>query len=238
VPSDGPVADILEAVEDGAGIPVTVVALPHDFAGAMRRDQRHVYIFVNGVEPHVRQRFTLAHELGHFRLGHATVFDTVADLRGRDPQEVEANEFAGEFLVPRAAIDAWMERNGDPRVDLELVVRVARHFGVSAPVARIRLEKAGRLRGRAKTQVAQAIAAREHTSLAYMLSLGEFHDSLSAISPSDLPRLPVVVQRQIKTVYAAGLASVEELATRTRQDPGRLATELAGVNVAEGDPDF
>lgn len=235
---DAPVPDILEAVEERAAIPVTIAALPAGFAGVMRRERDRAFIFVNGTDAPVRQRFTLAHELAHYRLGHATVYDTTADMLGSDPQEVQANAFAGEFLAPRPAIDAWMERAGDPKTDLEVVVRIARHFGVSADVARIRLEQAGRLRGAARSALQAAISKREHRHLHYMLSLGEFHDSLSAIATTDLPRLPVIAQRQIKAVYAAGLATVDEIAVRTGLAETRLRSELADVQIAQQDPDF
>ena len=234
---DAGISDILEVIEGRAGIPVTVAALPQGFAGVMRRDQERADIFINGTEAHVRQRFTLAHEFGHYRLGHATVYDTAADILGRDPQEMQANAFAGEFLVPRAAVDAWLEREGDPKVELETIVRMARHFGISAEVAKIRLEQAGRLRGRAKP-ISDAILAGKHTNLHYMLSLGQFHDSLSAISPDDLPRLPVAAQRQIKALYQAGLSSVEEIASRTGRAADRVAAELADVEVVAADPSF
>src|SRR3712207_7408724 len=59
----------------------------------------------NGREATTRQRFTLAHELGHVRCGHAPAVDvdTIADLANRtDPLEVQANAFAAELLLPRA----------------------------------------------------------------------------------------------------------------------------------------
>ena len=235
---DAPIPDILEAVEDRAKVPVTIAALPSGFAGVMRRDRDQAYIFVNGNDHHVRQRFTLAHEFAHYWLGHATVYDTSDDMLRRDPQEIQANAFAGEFLAPRPALDAWLEREGDPKTDLEVVVRAARHFGVSAEVARIRLEQAGRLGGAAKSQILDAIRAGEHRQLHYMLSLGEFHDSLSAIDAAALPRLPVLVQRQVKAAFAAGVATVDEIAARTGQAAERVAIELNGVEVAEEDPDF
>ncbi len=56
------------------------------------------------------QRFTAAHELGHHLLEHRTLsLDTVVGFVGRgeaskhDPQEVEADAFAAEFLLPEMA---------------------------------------------------------------------------------------------------------------------------------------
>lgn len=48
--------------------------------------------------PH-RQRFTVAHEIGHFLLGH-TSSDPGFYLRSKSPEETEANQFAAELLMP------------------------------------------------------------------------------------------------------------------------------------------
>ena len=68
-------------------------------------------MFLNGDQPVQRQRFTLAHELGHHRLGHAAVVDGVEEVDGKsdDPLEQQANAFAGEFLAPDQALRAWMD---------------------------------------------------------------------------------------------------------------------------------
>lgn len=52
--------------------------------------------------PADRQRFTLAHELGHIVL-HREEF---ADESDEKRQEKEANEFAGEFLAPRTDVES------------------------------------------------------------------------------------------------------------------------------------
>src|SRR3712207_2497521 len=88
----------------------------------------------NGREATTRQRFTLAHELGHVRCGHAPAVDvdTIADLANRtDPLEVQANAFAAELLLPRAAVQTAFDH--PPRLD-ELVELAAR-YGVSPYVA-------------------------------------------------------------------------------------------------------
>ncbi|RJQ32230.1 MAG: ImmA/IrrE family metallo-endopeptidase [Actinobacteria bacterium] len=50
-----------------------------------------------------RQRFTVAHELGHFLLGH-TSKERPLDLESKVPDEVEANQFAAELLMPLALL--------------------------------------------------------------------------------------------------------------------------------------
>lgn len=47
-----------------------------------------------------RKRFTVAHEIGHSILGHTSLNDQEFDLNSQDTNEVEANQFAAELLVP------------------------------------------------------------------------------------------------------------------------------------------
>jgi Zn-dependent peptidase ImmA (M78 family) len=61
-------------------------------------------IYINRGEPLVRQRFTLAHEIGHAYL-HAedgNMIDSRRDIDGEpDIKEIEANRFATGLLMPR-----------------------------------------------------------------------------------------------------------------------------------------
>ena len=231
-----PLADILVLIEEDAGIPIGVLELPAGFAGVMKRARDRAFIFVNGTEAPVRQRFTLAHEYGHFRLGHGTVYDRDIDVfNARDPQEVAANAFAAEFLAPRAAVYAWMERRGDTDIDLELLVRLACHFGISAEAARIRLETVGLLRS-GKRKLKEAVAAGQHRELLFRLSLAEMQDSLTAITT--LPRLPRAIRQHAITIYEAGLLDAGQIAKLTLQPLDVVEHQLRDVRPAEDDPDF
>ena len=68
-------------------------------------------LWVNGTHVAARQRFTLAHEFGHDWCRHdgKLAVDTFETMSGktRNPREIEANAFAAEFLLPRAAMDGW-----------------------------------------------------------------------------------------------------------------------------------
>jgi hypothetical protein len=86
--------------DHGAKIPVDVAAIAR--AAGLRIEIDHYshegqlrdgeVIEVPTDQPQARQRFTIAHELGHATLRH-----TVAD----DKLETEANAFASELLLPR-----------------------------------------------------------------------------------------------------------------------------------------
>lgn len=226
---DSPIADLLSLVDTEAAVPVTVLELPEGIAGMLRRKREGSFVFVNGIDAVERQRFTLAHEFGHHRLGHRSVVDRSEDIFGfsRDPREVEANAFAGEFLVPRQAIDNWMDRHElDPR-SLEVVVRLAAFFGVSAPMMRIRLENARRI-GKAGAQALdERIKQREHLALRNDLGLDRFNDQLAEIKRSGaLPRLPTRTRRGIRAAFRAELLDLDEAAGLLRRSVRDARGEL------------
>jgi Zn-dependent peptidase ImmA (M78 family) len=87
------------------------------------------------------QRFTAAHELGHHLLEHKSLsLDTVVGFVGRgeaskyDPQEIEADAFAAEFLLPKWLIAAHLRRQKWGRQHLnqpDFVYQLSLRLGVS-----------------------------------------------------------------------------------------------------------
>lgn len=110
-------------------------------------------IGVNDSHHENRQRFTVAHELGHFLL-HArakapnAVFldqkftwnrDTESEL-ATNPEEIEANQFAAEILVPLAMLKADIE-SGDYDVEVDDDLRrLAKRYKVSLQTLTFRLQ--------------------------------------------------------------------------------------------------
>lgn len=142
IPVASPVPDIVVAVESTVGAVVTLTRLPQGVAGLVLRERGGVFVFANTRDVPQRQRFTLAHELGHVALGHSSHVDTAEALRDfGDPQESEANHFAAEFLMPRAALlEVWPGGKApeEPGTAIE-VMRLALRFGMSYRAATFRL---------------------------------------------------------------------------------------------------
>jgi hypothetical protein len=92
-----------------------------------------------------RERFTLAHELGHvllpWHVGDAFLCDTsrvrLFDVHAGVSAEPEANRFAAELLVPTAWLDWVMAELGTERAGP--LMEAIRQAGVSAYVACLRL---------------------------------------------------------------------------------------------------
>ncbi|MCP6719962.1 MAG: ImmA/IrrE family metallo-endopeptidase [Patescibacteria group bacterium] len=63
------------------------------------KNKKHVIAYNRDHHPH-RQRFTIAHELGHLILGHADLRNNGDDFNSKNPEETAVNKFAAELLVP------------------------------------------------------------------------------------------------------------------------------------------
>lgn len=89
------------------------------------------------------QRFTAAHELGHFSMGHQPSLDDESILRrmpmagqpADDFQEVEADAFAVEFMMPRWLIGWHADRQGwmvadfrRPKIVYQLALRIGASY--------------------------------------------------------------------------------------------------------------
>jgi Zn-dependent peptidase ImmA (M78 family) len=152
-------ADITEApipVEQIAAtldVDVRPEPLEGGLSGMLYRAQDgHVVLGVNSAHARVRQRFTIAHELGHFLLHRDTLHvdglvrrDETSSL-AIDTKEIEANAFAAELLMPRdlvlERVEELLPKSGvaDPA---RLVSNLARTFGFSEQAMDYRLANLG-----------------------------------------------------------------------------------------------
>lgn len=98
--SDEPVGNIVRMLEN-FGVIVYEINSPERFDGlSFISDKGFPIIVINKWLSNDRKRFTLAHELGHLLMHNENNYP-VSPSRNK---EVEANEFAGEFLMPEKAI--------------------------------------------------------------------------------------------------------------------------------------
>jgi Zn-dependent peptidase ImmA (M78 family) len=221
-----PIGCVLTVVERGLGIPVVVAALPEGIAGCCWRDGDQVVLWVNGTQAAVRQRFTLAHELGHVRCGHDTdlpveTYETIGG-KSTDSREVQANAFAAELLAPAQGVRDSLD--GEP--SLETVVLIAARFGISPIAALYRLNSLG-LTSRyevLKQEINDGLHEGRWAPEAVV-------DAIAAIDPASLPRLSPALDASALAAVAAGSASVAAAAACAGCDPERLASGAAAIGV-------
>lgn len=138
----------VEGAANAIGVHVLYDALPTGISGKIQRDERgRYYVVANKLEPAVRQRFTIAHELGHYIYHRALIGDGVADspaYRAPDESiydttplerihEKQANRFAANLLMPLPLIKQAERDN--PGIE---VSDLAKLFNVSEDAMRIR----------------------------------------------------------------------------------------------------
>ncbi len=231
-----PLDCVVTAVER-CGVGVLVLDLPEGVAGAY--DPAGAWIFVNGRQQVVRQRFTVAHEFGHHRLGHRDlkILDSPADIAGRahehDWREVQANAFAAEFLAPKAAVRAWWqeERQGAP--NLETVCRLAVHFRISAIAAAFRLNDAGIVdAARVERFKAEIEGDRLHVAVVEQLGLDPRHDDVLQRALDDgRARLPAALAASPLGAYMRREVTLDQAARRAGCEPAQLAAAVEALRI-------
>jgi Zn-dependent peptidase ImmA (M78 family) len=127
-----------------------------DVSGLLLREPGEAPIIgVNAGNAEVRQRFTVAHELGHLILhkGKRLVLDRAVRVNFRDAasslatdrEEMEANAFAAGLLMPTDALRDELHRivQGRYRSDTALVDALAKRCHVSRSAMEFRLINLG-----------------------------------------------------------------------------------------------
>ena len=115
----------------------------YEMSGALRKEGNKWVIYVNKNDSRQRQLFTIAHELGHF-FAHKELCDEFVDgqLVSRSEQEkyaiqeLEANEFAGNLVMPEIKI---REQVDETQLTEQRVMELARKFQVSSIAMATRL---------------------------------------------------------------------------------------------------
>ncbi|WP_053961257.1 ImmA/IrrE family metallo-endopeptidase [Sulfobacillus thermosulfidooxidans] len=128
-----------------------------DLSGMLVRNGDQVFMAINSAQSKPRQRFTIAHEIGHYLLDEVKPIWVDKNIRpvhvsfrkgaGGTPSayqlaEVRANRFAAELLMPadRVAQEfADLDKHGIDWSDDEPIRKLATRFGTSIQAMTIRL---------------------------------------------------------------------------------------------------
>ncbi len=120
----GPVP--VERIAESLGLRIKRQATDEDLSGFILRDPKggRSVIGVNKAHHHNRQRFTIAHELGHYLLHEGSLVHVDRERafkvnlrgdeasKGSDASEKEANLFAAELLMPAPFLQRDLRTSG------------------------------------------------------------------------------------------------------------------------------
>jgi Zn-dependent peptidase ImmA (M78 family) len=133
------------AIAGKAGIKVFTAPLEQNVSGKLfMTPGRDPEIYVDQSDSYNRQRFTVAHELGHWakRIAKGEESGEIVDYRGAlaatgtDQQEIYANQFAAALLMPAAEVVRLLERGYGP-------IAIADALRVSPDAASFRVTNIG-----------------------------------------------------------------------------------------------
>ncbi len=134
---------------------VVYESLGEDVSGLLIWCPKPAVICVNRDLPEAKQRLVVAHEMGHVHLGHEfdpaqyvhvdRRFDRYRDCiaEGLSEQDLEANAFAGELVMPTKLLHQAVMEIGNSRLTEEHIQNLAAHFGVTVQHVTLRLSRLG-----------------------------------------------------------------------------------------------
>jgi Zn-dependent peptidase ImmA (M78 family) len=141
----------IEGLASKLGLGIWKRDLDDEISGMLviQKDKQGV-IVVNGNDLSTRQRFTIAHEIGHALMHHNSrdyFVDTKVSWRKSNYhptdayQEIEANTFAANLLMPESSLEQLI----DPFsfVDEDKVRKLSQQFKVSRKAMEVRLTSLG-----------------------------------------------------------------------------------------------
>jgi len=141
----------VEKIAARLGIVVRYSPAKDELSGALIRNSKEVVIGVNSAHHEHRQRFTIAHEIGHFLLHKGIQLHVDQDFRinlrdsrsstAEDIEEMDANRFAAQLLMPFQFI--WKDARRRTTSELDLVMELVRKYIVSPRAMELRLRSLG-----------------------------------------------------------------------------------------------
>ncbi len=137
------------------GLTVIERDLEDQVSGMLVIKKGRTTIVVNENHHSNRKRFTVAHEIGHYELHRdqdqvfidatPVFFRDTTSAEGRSLQEVAANTFAAELLMPEQNMREILHSQPIDVFDDAAIRRIANQFGVSSQALTIRLTRLGDL---------------------------------------------------------------------------------------------
>jgi Zn-dependent peptidase ImmA (M78 family) len=147
-----PPVDPFRLAQELLGVLLVRTEMKDDVSGMLVREPTRTVIGINQGHAATRQRFTVAHEIGHLQLhkGRPLIMDTDVRVNLRDKvssmatdrEEIEANRFAAALLIPDFMVRSEISDLGFESAE-ELVTKLRRRFKVSPSAMNFRLVNLG-----------------------------------------------------------------------------------------------
>lgn len=214
-------ASLVAVAEEVFGVDVAIVELGPDFDGlAAASDEARLILLATSRIPG-RQRFTLAHELGHLLVGDDQGLHLDPDVydkaQGKDPSELRANAFASAFLMPP---DLLRQAVGSTGLPLDGFAALACDLMVTPSALAYRLQRL-RLIDAVTCDRFKAITAAKAANIA-----GRSDEFVRHVTEASSPRRPGLLVRDSYAAYDTGAATLRPYASLLGVDVDELRRAL------------
>jgi Zn-dependent peptidase ImmA (M78 family) len=232
---DAPIRDVIQVVEDFCDAFVFSEPFPDVYEAFTMQDEvaGTIIIAVGTSENHERQRFSIAHELGHLESGRMSADVHEAPDFERNPDEIWADTFARHLLLPLSAIDTYLSDSESTKEELtvEALSDLIRVFGISPKPAMIQLKSAGWITG---NTFDEWFSDRSLTSRGLALRYGWSSERDAMVRAALTPRRPTRLVQAAVAAYQVGDTSIEALAQASgRRDLETYQSELQEVGIEQ-----
>lgn len=210
--------DLAKEIDHHFGVDVGIVDLGDAVDGLCARTAEAVAILAAPTPVFARQRFTLAHELGHVLAGDDQGLHIDEDVYAHSRQESEqrANSFAAAFLMPESLL---RERVTDA-LDSVAFANLALDLKVSPNALAIRLKRLRLIDGMAQSEF-QSMTMRDAQSLA-----GRGEEASAASQLAMQVRPPPTLGRDLYAAYLDGAMTLRPYAALLGVDTESLRASL------------
>ena len=218
LPTD--VGQLAADIEDKFNVDVAIEPLEPGLDGLAITRQGYSLIMASSSIAAHRQRYTIAHELGHLMAGdHGDIIDENINY-SKTPEETRANAFAAAFLMPANALRTSF---GDRSVPNEqLIADLLARYRVSLDALAFRLHNLGIIDAAERDTVRRMSSARITLRQGRANDLQARHDR----------RWPEGLLRRAVEAYVKGQISIRPIAQLINVDPDALLEELAPPRLA------
>lgn len=239
--------ELVTACAVAFGVDVAVTDLPPGVDGFTWQADGFRLILLSPTDVWTRQRFTLAHELGHILAMDAqdpVVEGRIQPGRGRDLTEMRANAFASSLLMPEAGVRERFHRAVGPagELDQESFAQLVVDFKVSPSALAVRLRQLGLVDTATQSRMRAFTAENCH------LHVGAASEYQRQQAWADGRQFPARVALELFQAYEEGDTTLRPLAGLLGWDVDRLhqvldpaplpEAEAVASEMDEGDPVF
>lgn len=214
-----PVAlDLASVIEQGFGVDVCIASLGEGFDGLAVATQNARLILAAVTPVPYRQRFTMAHELGHLLSGDDQGVHQDQDVLTAtgDDSERRSNAFAAAFLMPEPLLRERVQRGFDTVAFATLAI----HLMVSPISLAIRLSDLHLIDAMACDAWKQLTATKAAQLAGGSVAVAD------AARVSTQPRHPGLLSRDLYTAYLAGRTTLRPYANLIGVDSDTLRDDL------------